>query len=102
MSIDRNRTLRGALAGATAATVWWAQQRADMRGVGVPYDDAELLGTGITRGPASRPLGIALHVANGAAFGARCTPTWRPACRSRRGPRARPPAWPSTWPAGLP
>lgn len=70
MTIDRTRTLRGALAGATAAAVWWAQQRADMRVFGVPYDDAELLGTAVTRGPASRPLGIALHLANGAAFGA--------------------------------
>jgi len=70
MTIDRTRTLRGALAGATAAAVWWAQQRPDMRVFGVPYDDAELLGTAVTRGPASRPLGIVLHVANGAAFGA--------------------------------
>ena len=45
MTIDRTRTLNGALAGATAAAVWWAQQRADMRVFGVPYDDAELLGT---------------------------------------------------------
>ncbi len=70
MRIDPSRTARGALAGAVAATVWWAQQPADMRLFGVPYDDAELLGTAVTRGPAARPLGIAIHVFNGAVFGA--------------------------------
>ena len=65
--------LRGALAGAVAAGVWAAQQPLDRRVFGVDYDDAELLGTAIThrRGtPQSMVLGSALHVANGALFGA--------------------------------
>ena len=73
MPLDRPRILRGALAGAVASTVWWAQQRADMRAFGVPYDDAELLGTGVLPGAPERvsgPVGVALHVANGALFGA--------------------------------
>jgi hypothetical protein len=61
---------RGALAGAVAAGVWLVQQPLDQRVFGVPYDDAQFLGTAVTRGPASRPLGIAMHLANGAAFGA--------------------------------
>jgi hypothetical protein len=37
---------------------------------GVPYDDCALLGRAVTRGPAAYPLGVAMHVLNGAAFGA--------------------------------
>jgi hypothetical protein len=70
MAIDRTRTLRGALAGAAAAAVWAAQQPLDQRVFGVPYDDTELLGKWLTRGPAWRAVGVALHVQNGAAFGA--------------------------------
>ena len=73
MTLDRPRLLRGALAGAVASTVWWAQQRADMRVFGVPYDDAQLLGTGVLPGASERvsgPVGVAMHVANGALFGA--------------------------------
>jgi hypothetical protein len=70
MAIDRTRTLRGALAGAAAAAVWAAQQPLDQRVFGVPYDDTELLGKWLTRGPAWRAVGIALHLQNGAAFGA--------------------------------
>lgn len=70
MPIDRVRTARGALAGAVAAAVWAAQQPADRRVFGVPYDDTELLGKFVTRGPAWRPVGFALHVGNGALFGA--------------------------------
>ena len=70
MAIDRDRTLRGALAGAVAATIWAAQQPLDKRLFGVAYDDTELLGKAVTRGPGWRPVGVALHLANGAAFGA--------------------------------
>ena len=61
---------RGALAGALAAAVWAAQQPADRRVFGVPYDDTELLGKLVTRGRAWPVAGLALHLANGAAFGA--------------------------------
>jgi hypothetical protein len=71
MAFDATRTLRGALAGAAAAAVWAAQQPLDKRVFGVDYDDAELLGRlARVRGPATHPVGLALHVANGAAFGA--------------------------------
>jgi hypothetical protein len=65
------RTLRGALAGAAAAAVWAAQQPLDQRVFGVRYDDAELLGRWVTRSDGAwRPAGLAIHVANGALFGA--------------------------------
>ena len=70
MAIDRTRTLRGALAGATAAAVWAVQQPLDERVFGVGYDDTELLGKWVTRGPTWRAVGMAMHVQNGAAFGA--------------------------------
>ncbi len=70
MAIDRGQTLRGALAGAVAAAVWAAQQPLDKRAFDFDHDDAHLLGRLVTRGPAVRPVGLAMHVANGAAFGA--------------------------------
>ena len=70
MSLDVGRTARGALAGAVAAGVWAAQSPLDQRVFGVPYLDQELLGKAVTRGRAWHPVGVALHVFNGAAFGA--------------------------------
>jgi hypothetical protein len=73
MGADRTRALRGALAGTIAAGVWAAQQPLDKRVFGVDYDDAELLGTIVTRrrrAPESFAIGTVLHLANGAAFGA--------------------------------
>ena len=73
MALDATRTLRGAAAGALAAGVWAAQQPLDMRLFGVPYDDPQLLGSAVTRerGTArTAVVGAALHVANGALFGA--------------------------------
>ena len=71
MAFDATRTLRGALAGAAAAAVWAAQQPLDKRVFGVDYDDAELLGRlARVRAPATQPVGLAIHLANGAAFGA--------------------------------
>lgn len=94
MPIDPARTARGALAGAAAATVWWAQQPLDMRVFGVPYDDAVLLGTAVRpagrRGTAS--LGALVHVLNGAAFGA---------VYAQAAPRLPLPAWARGPAAGL-
>jgi hypothetical protein len=70
MAIDRDRAARGGLAGAVAAGVWAVQQPLDQRVFGVAYDDTELLGKLVTRGPAWPPVGLAMHLANGAAFGA--------------------------------
>jgi hypothetical protein len=70
VAFDRTRTARGALAGAFAAGVWAAQQPLDKAVFGSSYDDTELLGKAVTRGPSWMPVGVALHVANGAVFGA--------------------------------
>ena len=92
MPDDLQTTFGGALAGAIAAGVWALQQPADMRAFGVPYDDTELLGKAVTRGPAWRPLGVAMHLANGAAFGA---------LYARLVPRSPLPAWANGPVAGL-
>jgi len=71
MAIDTGQTLRGALAGAVAAGVWAAQQPLDKRVFGVAYDDVEILGKLVTRRPVpARLIGTAVHLANGALFGA--------------------------------
>jgi hypothetical protein len=70
MALDRARTAKGALAGALAAGVWAAQQPLDKRAFASDYDDVELLGKAVTRGPAWLPIGLAIHLGNGAAFGA--------------------------------
>jgi hypothetical protein len=65
------RTIRGALAGAAAAAVWAAQQPLDRRVFGVAYDDTELLGRWVVpAGGGWQPAGVALHLFNGALFGA--------------------------------
>lgn len=68
--MDLTRTANGAAAGALAALAWAAQQPLDKQLFGSDYDDVELLGKLATR-EAGWPLaGLALHAANGAAFGA--------------------------------
>jgi hypothetical protein len=101
MAIDAAQTARGALAGAVAAGVWALQQPADKRVFGVDYDDAELLGKLVTRGRAWPLFGTAIHLANGALFGAVYAnvaprlplPSWA------RGPLAGLTEHGSTWPA---
>jgi hypothetical protein len=68
--LDREIAARGALAGAVAAGVWAAQSPLDARVFRWPYLDQELLGKLVTRGRAWMPVGVVLHVANGALFGA--------------------------------
>ena len=68
--MNLKRSLNGALAGSLAATVWAAQQPADKRLFASGYDDVELLGKAVTRGEAWPAAGLAMHVGNGAAFGA--------------------------------
>ena len=68
--VELRRTLNGALAGATAAGVWAAQQPLDKRVFRCDYDDVELLGKFVTRGSGWQAAGLGLHVLNGAAFGA--------------------------------
>jgi hypothetical protein len=84
MQPDRDRVLRGTLAGAAAAAIWAAQQPLDKRLFGSGYDDVELLGKAVTRGRAWPAAGLAMHVVNGAVFGA---------LYARLAPRMPLPAW---------
>src|SRR5450755_1859691 len=68
--IDRTRTLRGAVSGAVAAAVWALQQPLDKLAFSSRYDDIELLGKAVTRGDAWYRVGFAVHMGNGALFGA--------------------------------
>jgi hypothetical protein len=61
---------RGALAGIAAAAAWAAAEPALGRLLRTPYSDVRLLGATVTRGPLWRPAGLALHLVNGAVFGA--------------------------------
>lgn len=61
--------VRSASAGVVAALVWAAQERIDQRVLGCDYSDVAVLGKGLTRGPRWRAAGLAIHAANGAAFG---------------------------------
>jgi hypothetical protein len=69
-AVDRTRTLRGAVSGVLAAAVWALGQPLDKLLFGSDYDDVELLGRAVTSGDGWYPAGIALHVGNGALFGA--------------------------------
>ncbi len=60
---------RAAAAGATAALVWAAAERIDRKVFANDYTDVALLGKFITRSRAWPVAGVALHAANGAAFG---------------------------------
>lgn len=64
------RSLNGAAAGTLAAAVWAAQQPADKRAFASGYDDVELLGKLVTRDDGWQAAGTAIHLQNGALFGA--------------------------------
>src|SRR5215218_6562225 len=68
--MELRRIPSGALAGAVAAAVWAAQQPLDKRLFECDYDDVELLGKLVTRDREWPLVGLALHMGNGAAFGA--------------------------------
>lgn len=75
--------LRGARAGAIAATVWSALEPLAARALGTTFSDVRLLGRLVPVGDRWWvPAGLALHVANGAAFGSAF------ALAGARGPRA--------------
>ena len=61
---------RGAFAGIVAAAAWAAAEPVLQRAFRTPYSDVRLLGAVVTRGPLWRPVGLALHLGNGAVFGA--------------------------------
>jgi hypothetical protein len=62
--------LRGATAGVVAAAAWAASEPVLGRLLRTPYSDVRLLGRAVTRTRAWPGVGVALHLANGAAFGA--------------------------------
>jgi hypothetical protein len=62
-------SLRGGVAGAVAAVAMTLEQPLDKRLLDSKYDDVEVLGKLVTRGDDWRPIGIALHVQNGALLG---------------------------------
>jgi hypothetical protein len=68
--VAASRTINGALAGGLAAALWAAQQPLDKRVFGSDYDDLEILGKAVTRGDEWPFVGLALHMVNGAVFGA--------------------------------
>ena len=62
--------LRGALAGIAAAAAWGAAEPALGRAFGVRYSDVRVLGAAVTTGSGWKGAGWALHLVNGAVFGA--------------------------------
>jgi hypothetical protein len=69
LSIVTEGRLHPALAGAVAATAWAALEPLDRRIFRCDYSDVAVLGKAVTRGRLARPLGLAMHTANGAVFG---------------------------------
>jgi hypothetical protein len=102
MSIGRTRTLRGAVCGAVAAAVWAVEQPLDKLVFRSRYDDVELLGKAVVRGDGWYPVGLALHMQNGALFGAvyaNIAPTL-PVAAVLRGPLAALAEHVALWPLG--
>lgn len=66
----RRRLACGALAGAAAAGAWAAAEPLAQRALGHDYGDVRLLGRVAGGERAWVPAGVALHLGNGAAFGA--------------------------------
>ena len=62
-------SLRGGVAGAVATVVMTLEQPLDKRLFDSEYDDIEILGKLVTRGEHWRPIGVVLHVQNGAILG---------------------------------
>ena len=62
--------MKGAAAGALAAAAWAASEPVLQRVFRTPYSDVRLLGRFVTRGRTWPAAGVAVHVANGAVFGA--------------------------------
>ena len=79
--IDARAAARGAAAGAVAAGVWASVEPLAARAFGTDYTDVRLLGRMVGRRRWAL-AGTAVHLANGAAFGALFAGT------GRRGPRA--------------
>jgi hypothetical protein len=63
-------SLRGGRAGAVATVLMTLEQPLDKRLFDSKYDDVEILGKLVTRGEGWQPIGLVLHVQNGAILGA--------------------------------
>jgi hypothetical protein len=63
-------SLRGGVAGAVATVVMTLEEPLDQRLFNSEYDDIKILGKLVTRGDRWRPIGLVLHVQNGALLGA--------------------------------
>lgn len=101
MATATDRIARGALAGALAAGVWGLQESLDQRVFGVAYSDTALLGRWVSSRRGAWPVaGMALHLANGAAFGAAYAAVAPrvPVPRALRGPLAGLAEHAATWP----
>jgi uncharacterized protein DUF6789 len=68
--MQAQRSLRGGVAGAVATAVMTLEQALDKRLFDSEYDDVEILGKLVARGGHWQRIGFALHVQNGAIFGA--------------------------------
>lgn len=87
LSIVTERGLHPALAGVLAAFAWGALEPLDQRLFRCDYSDVLVLGKAVTRGRLARPVGFAIHVANGALFGLAFDRV-RPVVRVRKEPLA--------------
>jgi hypothetical protein len=63
------RTIRAAAAGVTAAAVWVAVEPAWRRVFGGPHRELRLVGRMLAPESAWKPVGLAVHLINGAMFG---------------------------------
>ena len=68
--VEFARVGRGARAGIVAAAVWAAVEPLAQRAFRTPYSDLRLLGGAVVTGQFWRPVGLAMHLVNGALFGA--------------------------------
>jgi uncharacterized protein DUF6789 len=62
-------SVRGAVAGAVATVAMTLEGALDMRLFNSQYDDIAILGKAVTSGDHWQPIGVALHVQNGAVLG---------------------------------
>jgi hypothetical protein len=85
-----------------AAGVWAAEQPLDKLLLDSTYDDVELLGKAVTRGQGWYPIGLAIHLGNGALFGALYSnvASYLPVPPALRGPAVALTEHVALWPLG--